>query len=64
MKYINGEISGIGKEYNYKGNLIFKGEYKYGKRNGNGKEYDNDGKLIYEAKYLNGLKLIDFNKYI
>ena len=41
-KYKIGEKNGIGKEYNYKNQLIYEGEYKDGKRNGKGKEYDYD----------------------
>ena len=33
--------NGIVKEYDFYGNIIFKGEYKNGKRNGKGEEYDN-----------------------
>ena len=51
----NGE--GYIKEYNYKGNLVFEGEYLNGKRNGKGKEYDLDGTLIFEGEYLNGQKI-------
>ena len=43
-----------GKEYDWKGRLIFEGEYLKGKRNG--KEYNEDEKLIYEGEYLNGQK--------
>ena len=42
-----------GKEYNYKGKLIFEGEYLNGEKNGKGKEYYK-GKLIFEGEYLNG----------
>ena len=34
--------------------MIFKGEYKNGKRNGKGKEYSTDGDLIFEGEYKNG----------
>ena len=40
------------KEYNYKGILIFEGEYLNGKRNGKGKEYYYDEKLKFEGEYL------------
>ena len=40
------------KEYNYKGTIIFEGEYLYGKINGKCKEYDDDGELIFEGDYL------------
>ena len=36
-----------GKEFNYKGELTFEGEYLNGKRNGKGKEYDYNGKLTF-----------------
>ena len=49
-KIKNGKI----KEYNYKGILIFDGEYLNGMKNGKGKEYDDNGKLKFEGKYLNG----------
>ena len=41
------------KEHDYKGNIIFEGEYLNGERNGKGKEYEN-GKLKFEGEYLNG----------
>ena len=51
-KYIEYELNGKGKEYNFDGELIFEGEYLNGKRNGKGKEYYNNGKLEYEGEYL------------
>ena len=48
------EGKGLIKEYDYKGNLKFKGECLNGERNGKGKEYDKKGKLIFEGEYLNG----------
>ena len=67
-EYLNGKRNGEGKEYNYKSELIFKGEYKDGKRwNGvgfipgnkniayelkNGKGYVKE--LYYEGEYVNG----------
>ena len=56
MQLINGEIKGIGKEYNENGKLIFEGEYYNGVKNGKGKEYDESGKLIFEGEYYNGVK--------
>jgi len=48
--------NGTVKEYDYRGNLIFKGEYKNGRRwNGIGKEYDCN-KLMPESEYVNGIK--------
>jgi len=47
------------KEYNYKDNIIFEGEYLNGKINGKGKEYDDDGNLIFEGQYSNGNKIIN-----
>ena len=49
-------INGNGKveEYNYRGILIFKGEYLNGKRNGKGIEFNNLGKIQFEGEYLNG----------
>ena len=37
--------------------LIFEGEYSYGKRNGKGREFNSNGELVYEGEYLNGEKL-------
>ena len=36
-EYLNGQINGKGKKYNYDGNLIFEGEFVNGKKNGKGK---------------------------
>ena len=44
------------KECNFKGILIFEGEYLNGKRNGKGKEYNDNGQLIFEGEYLDGKK--------
>ena len=52
-KYIIGDPNKEGKEYNYKGELLFEGEYLNGKRNGKGKEVDGH-KVYYEGEYLNG----------
>ncbi len=38
-RYIEYEIDGKGKEYNYKGELEYEGEYFNGERNRKGKEY-------------------------
>ena len=57
--YLNGKRSGVGKEYNEKGELIYEGEYFNGKRNGEGKEYLGPGaecEIYYEGEYLNGIK--------
>ena len=54
---MNGKV----KQYDYKGRLIFEGEYLNGKRwNGKGKEYLNDV-LMYEGEYLNGKKINEHN---
>ena len=53
-EFKNGEINGKGKEYNDIGELIFKGEYLYGKRS-KGKEYKNNI-IIFDGNYLNGEK--------
>ena len=50
----NGE--GYIKEYDFKGKLIFEGEYLNGFRNGKGKEYYHD-KLEFEGEYLYSQKL-------
>jgi len=43
-----------GKEYDEEGDLIFEGEYYYGKRwKGHGKEYKNNN-IIFEGEYKNG----------
>ena len=52
-KYKISEKNGKGKEFNFKGTLIFEGEYLNGKRNGKGKEYE-DRNIIFEGEYLNG----------
>ena len=59
MKNTNGLI----KEYDYNGNLIFKGEYLNGKRNGKVKEYYSNGKLLFEGEYLNGIKHSNGKEY-
>ena len=48
------EANGKGKEYNYDGELKFKGEYKNGKRNGYGEEYDYKGRISFKGEYKNG----------
>ena len=57
-KYKIGEKNGFVEEYHlYDDILLFKGEYKNGKRNGKGKEYYKNGKVKFEGKYLNGKKV-------
>ena len=56
---LNGEISGLGKEYFYKtGKIEFEGEYRHGKKNGRGKEYYMEKKLKikYGCKYFENIK--------
>ena len=48
---------GKGKEYNYKGEIEFEGEYLKGVKNGKGKEYFKNGKIKFEGEYLNGKRL-------
>jgi len=36
--------------------MIFKGEYRNGKRNGKGREYHSNGQIKFEGEYLNGRK--------
>ena len=48
-RYLMLEENGKGKEYNYRDELKFKGEYKNRKRNGYGEEYDYDGKLKFKG---------------
>ena len=53
---ING-INGNGEEYGLiTDKIIFKGEYKNGKRNGKGKEFNDYGDIIFEGEYLDGKK--------
>ena len=57
-RYKIGERNWKGKEYNFKGELLFEGEYLNGKRwNGKGKEYNWNDELIFEGEYLNGKKI-------
>ena len=64
-RFIEGEINGIGKEYNPLGNIIYEGSYLNGKRNGKGKEYYYwNGKLEFEGEYLNGEKEMEKEKNI
>ena len=51
-----------GKEYDYKDNLLFEGEYLNGERNGKGKEYNNNGYLIFEGEFKNGKRWNDIFK--
>ena len=77
--YLKGLRNGKGKEYDFNGNIIFEGEYKYGKQ-WSGKGYENK-KLIYilydgkgyinskyfEGEYLNGErngKGKEYNNYL
>ena len=53
-EYLNGEITGIVKEYYYAQRLKFKGEYLNGERNGEGNEYYENGKIKFKGVYLNG----------
>ena len=47
--------NGKGKEYGYKGDLLYEGEYLNGKKwNGKGKINNIDGLLKYEIEYKNG----------
>ena len=52
-EYLNGEVSGKGKQYKENGKLIFEGEFLNSRRNGKGREYDYDGNIIFEGEYLN-----------
>ena len=56
MQLINGEIKGIGKEYNEYGELIFEGEFYKGAKNGKGKIFDKKGKLIFDGEFYNNVK--------
>ena len=61
MQLNDGEIKGIGKEYNEDGKLIFEGEIYNGVKNGYGKDYFLNGKLMFEGIYINDEKFIGFN---
>ncbi len=54
-KYLNGQRTGKGTEYDEDGDLEYEGEYLNGKRNGKGKEY-RFGKIIYKGGYSNGFR--------
>ena len=57
-KYLNEQKNGNGKEYDNNGNLLFDGEYLYGKRwNGKVKEYYYNGKLKFDGEYYKGKRL-------
>ncbi len=50
--------NGNWEEYNIKNNkLLYKGQYKNGKRNGEGEEYHENGNLKFKGKYLNGYRI-------
>ena len=53
-RYIIYEENNKGKEYDYKGNLIYEGEFKNGERNGKGLEYNINKNLIFKGEYLKG----------
>ena len=56
MQLIDGEIRGIGKEYNENEKLIFEGEFYNDAKNGKGKIFNEKGKLIFEGEFYNGVK--------
>ena len=56
MQLNDGEIKGIGKEYNEDGKLILEGEYCNDVKNGKGKIFSEKGKLIFEGEIYNGVK--------
>ena len=51
-EYLNGELNGIKRQFNYNGKLEFEGEYKNGKLNGKVKLYNFDGKIKFDGEYL------------
>ena len=55
-EYLNGDISGHGKEYNSDGKLIYEGEYLMNERDGEGKEYYENGNIKFEGEYSKGKK--------
>lgn len=56
MEVKDGELKGIGKEYNEKSQMIFEGEYLNKKKNGKGKEFDPTGKLVFKGEYYNNFR--------
>ena len=48
---IDGNKKGKGKEYDSEGYLVFKGEYKNGKRNGEGIIFDINKKIIFKGEF-------------
>jgi len=65
-EYVNGIRNGKGIEFNHRGELLFEGEYKDGKKwNGKAKEYfdydyknyENSYLIKFDGKYLNGKKI-------
>ena len=56
-KYIEYDIKGNGKEYNYYGELAYEGEYSNGERNGKGKEYYYNSNIEFEGEYKKGKRI-------
>ena len=62
-RYIEYELNGKGKEFNFDGDLLFEGEYLNAKRNGKGKEYGYNGYFLFVGEFLNGKRNGKGNEY-
>ena len=63
LEYKNWERKGTGKEYDYNGQVTFKGEYLNGKRL-DGKGFDKNKNILYELKNGKGYVKELINNYI
>ena len=55
-KYLNGKKNGIGKDFDFMGDIIFEGQYIDGIRNGYGKIYNFKHEVVFEGEFLKGVK--------
>ena len=55
-EYLNGQLNGKVKQYNYNGKLMFEGEYLNGEKSGKGIEYNYSGKIRFKGEYLYNAK--------
>ena len=51
-EYVNGELNGMAKIYDFYGYIKFEGEFKNGRKNGIGREYNKEGNIISEREYF------------
>ncbi len=51
---INGQRTGIVREYDSNGNLLYEGEYINGQMTGHAGENNTNGNLLFEGEYVNG----------